>query len=87
MIELCNEVTYVLLCENDVYYVGKTKQLHRRLTNHFNNNGSVVTKTFKPIKVVKLLAGNREHALVKRGRAKYGKDKCFGGCFHLNSNF
>jgi len=83
----CDEVTYVLLCENDIYYVGKTKQLHNRLTNHFSGNGTVVTRTHPPIKVVGIYAGDVEKNRVLFGRKKYGKDKCFGHCYHLNSHY
>ena len=85
MITTCNEVTYVLLCEDDVYYVGKTNQLHNRLTNHFNGNGTVVTKTYPPTKVVAIYSGDREKEVTLYGRKKYGKSKCFGYCYHLNN--
>ena len=84
MIPICNELTYVLLCADDVYYVGRSTQLHNRLTNHFNGNGSVVTKTYPPIKVVAIYPGNKEKEAALYGRQKYGKSKCFGHCYHLN---
>ena len=84
MVQQCEEVTYVLQCSDDIYYVGKTTQLHNRLFNHFNGNGSVVTKAYPPIKVVGVYAGNVEKEKVLYGRNKYGDDKCFGHSFHLN---
>ena len=85
MVTLCTEVTYALLCTDDVYYVGKTSQLCNRLLNHFKGNGSVVTKKHPPIKVVGIYAGNQEKEKVEYGRSKYGDRKCFGGSYHLNS--
>ena len=84
MITNCEEVTYILRCTDDIYYVGSTKQLHNRLTNHFNGNGSVVTKTYPPLEVVQIYQGNVEKERTLFGRAKYGKSKCFGHCYHLN---
>ena len=86
MITSCNEVTYVIRCDNDIYYVGKTKHLHRRLHDHFNGNGSAVTKTHKPIELVKVWAGNREKEVVTAGRLKYGNSKCFGYCYNLHQH-
>ena len=85
MVTQCTEVTYVLKCVNDVYYVGKTAQLYNRLSNHFSGNGSVVTKTYAPVKVVGIYAGDVEKEKVLYGRAKYGRDKCFGYTLHLGT--
>jgi predicted GIY-YIG superfamily endonuclease len=85
MVTQCEEVTYVLQCQDGIYYVGRTTQLHNRLTNHFTGNGCVVTKTYPPIKVAGIYAGNVEKEKVLYGRNKYGTDKCFGHAFHLNS--
>ena len=78
MVKLCDKVTYVLLCENNVYYVGTTKDLKHRIQQHFNGNGASVTKHFKPVKLVKVYAGDVEKEKVLYGRAKYGVNKCYG---------
>ena len=82
MIKQCNEITYVLKCQDDIYYVGKTKQLHHRLSKHFSGEGSRVTKSHPPVKVVALYAGNVYTEKTLYGRNKYGKNKCFGHCYH-----
>ena len=81
-IPLCNEVTYVLQCEDDIYYVGKTTQLKHRLNNHFYGKGSRVTSRHKPLKLVKVVAGDVEKELTLYGREKYGTRNCYGYCYH-----
>jgi hypothetical protein len=46
-----NEETYIykLDLENGKKYIGKTNNVDRRMDQHFNGNGSQVTKKFKPI--------------------------------------
>ena len=83
MVSLCSEVTYVLRCTNDIYYVGKTSQLFTRLRSHFNGYGSVVTRTYPPLEVIRIYPGDIEKKAVLHGRSKYGVDKCFGYCYHL----
>jgi hypothetical protein len=46
---------YVLELENNKYYVGKTKNPKIRLENHFNNNGSMWTKKYKPIRIIEVI--------------------------------
>ena len=48
---------YILKLEFDKYYVGKTNNPYFRLNNHFNSFGSIWTKKYKPIKVLKLRKG------------------------------
>ncbi len=46
---------YVLLLEDDKYYVGMAEDIGLRLWTHFNNKnktGSAWTKKFKPLKVI-----------------------------------
>jgi predicted GIY-YIG superfamily endonuclease len=85
MVTLCDVVTYVLLCEKDIYYVGKSTQLKHRLQQHFNGNGSVVTRIHKPLTVVAIFSGDKEKQAVLHGRSKYGSSKCFGYNYHLHS--
>ena len=85
MIKLCNEVTYVLRCMDGIYYVGKTTQLFNRLSSHWMGKGSKVTTRHHPLEVVKVFAGNVEKKATEHGRAKYGKDKCFGYTWHEGS--
>jgi predicted GIY-YIG superfamily endonuclease len=44
---------YVLQCENNKYYVGKTSNIDRRLAQHFSDEGgSEWTKLYPPLKVI-----------------------------------
>ena len=43
---------YILLLEHNKYYVGRTDNLEKRLTEHFNLTGSEFTKKYNPIDTV-----------------------------------
>ena len=43
---------YIIRCEYDNYYVGKTKRLYRRMWEHMNGTGSIFTTEFEPEEVV-----------------------------------
>jgi predicted GIY-YIG superfamily endonuclease len=46
---------YVLQCENNRYYIGKTdRPLETRVEEHFNRCGSEWTRKYRPIKVVEI---------------------------------
>lgn len=53
-LDLCKNYIYVLKLVEDRYYIGKTSNILRRITDHFTNNGAIYTKTFKPIKVIEV---------------------------------
>ena len=46
---------YVLKLEGGKYYVGKTNNPNIRVNNHFNSNGSVWTKKYKPLSVLEVI--------------------------------
>lgn len=46
---------YILELENNKYYVGKTNNINFRLEEHFSNNGSQWTKTYKPLRIKNIL--------------------------------
>ena len=83
---------YVLQLEQGKYYIGKTNNPSFRLENHFNSNGSVWTKKYKPIKVIELLPDCDDYDEDKYTRKymdKYGMDNVRGGSFceiNLNEN-
>ena len=85
MIKQCQEVTYALRCEDGIYYVGKTTRLNGRLKDHFGGTGAQCTRRHPPIELLKVWECDVEKQMVKKGRAKYGKDKCFGYCYHEGS--
>ena len=44
---------YILKCEQNRYYIGKTERsLDSRIKEHFLNNGSEWTRKYKPIKLI-----------------------------------
>ena len=46
---------YILYLEQNKYYIGKTTNPGFRLEDHFNSEGSVWTKKYKPVKVIELI--------------------------------
>ncbi len=44
--------TYILICSDDSYYTGSTKDLERRLMQHQNGEGANHTKKRLPVKLV-----------------------------------
>lgn len=51
---LFHEVCYVLRLNQGKYYVGRTKYVQKRLSDHFTGKGSLWTKLYKPVSVVDL---------------------------------
>ena len=43
---------YILLCDNGSYYNGSTRNLERRLEEHFSGEGANYTRKHKPIELV-----------------------------------
>jgi len=48
-------IIYILKCEKDKYYVGRTKDLTFRIEDHFRGKGSEWTTKYKPLKIKKLI--------------------------------
>lgn len=48
---------YILKCRNEQYYVGTTTRLYRRILEHINGNGSLITSNSPPIKLLALYKG------------------------------
>ena len=46
---------YILLLQNNKYYIGRTGNLDIRIHNHFNHSGSYWTLKYKPIKIIKTI--------------------------------
>ncbi len=76
---------YVLLCEDNRYYVGKTERpITDRVEEHFYSNGSEWTRRYKPIKVVEQVPNADEFdedKYTKKYMTKYGIDKVRGGAY------
>lgn len=74
---------YVLQLENGKYYVGKTKNLSRRIFNHLIENGSEWTKKYKPINLIESYEGDSfdEEKYTLLTMEKYGVDNVRGGSY------
>lgn len=75
---------YILQCENDKYYIGKTKNYITRLDQHMNNRGSEWTKHHKPIKILKVFPCQDafdEDKYTKMYMSRYGIDNVRGGSY------
>ena len=76
---------YVLQCEKNRYYIGKTdRPLQDRIEEHFNKHGSEWTKKFKPLKVIEIKHNADdfdEDKYTKIYMEKYGIDKVRGGTY------
>lgn len=76
---------YVLLCERNRYYVGKTnRSLKKRVLEHFAGDGSEWTRRYKPIKLVEKIENADvfdEDKYTKIYMKKYGIDHVRGGAY------
>lgn len=54
-IDLTKNYVYVLELEDERYYVGRTSNFFQRIEDHFNGNGSIYTKKYKPIKIKEVI--------------------------------
>ncbi|MEM7161695.1 MAG: GIY-YIG nuclease family protein [Bacteroidota bacterium] len=43
---------YILLCSNESYYTGSTKNIELRLAQHFSGAGANHTRKYPPVKLV-----------------------------------
>ena len=79
---------YILECQENKYYVGKSKDPINRIINHFTGNGSEWTKKYKPIKIAELIECDDDYDEDKhtiKMMAKYGIDNVRGGTFCKHS--
>ena len=75
---------YILLLENNKYYIGRTKDLAERFKQHCNGYGVEWTKLHKPIKIIYttlLLNSYDENNYTKLYMKKYGIENVRGGSF------
>ena len=75
---------YVLLLEDNRYYIGKSAVIDLRLEQHFNDCGSSWTKKYKPIKVIEVVPNSDtfdEDKYTLKYMSKYGVDMVRGGSF------
>ena len=78
----CN--IYVLLCESNKYYVGKTtKDVTVRFSEHQSGKGSEWTRKYPPVKIVEIKKGDKweEEVTFYRTAEKYGIDNVRGSSY------
>jgi predicted GIY-YIG superfamily endonuclease len=65
---------YVLECEDDYIYIGETRRLYRRFTEHLTSRGGSNTNKHKPYKLIGLYKVNENHSFMKyRNTIKSGQ--------------
>jgi predicted GIY-YIG superfamily endonuclease len=61
-----NYFTYIILCDNNKYYVGHSSDVDRRFERHFNKNGAKFTAQNTPIKILWKQELNTEIEAIRR---------------------
>lgn len=75
---------YVLKLENEKYYIGQSKNIEKRIKEHFSGNGSIWTQKYNPIDVLEKFNSNNnydEDNYTKKYMIKYGIDNVRGGSY------
>lgn len=75
---------YIIKCQHNKYYIGKSKNLENRILEHFQEIGSAWTGLHKPIEVVEIIKNADifdEDKYTKIYMAKYGIDNVRGGSY------
>ena len=78
------EVLYVLQCEDDKWYIGKTKDIVRRFKQHQDGMGSAWTKEYTPVRIAEtrpITSIHDETNVTKDYRKTYGIDNVRGGAY------
>jgi len=75
---------YTLQLEEGKYYIGKTSNPDFRIEQHFQSDGAIWTKKYKPLNVVEIIPDcddYDEDKYTRRYMDKYGIDNVRGGSF------
>ena len=75
---------YVLRLEQNKYYIGVSKNVYKRIQEHFNSNGSQWTKLYNPIDIVEVIPNcdiYDEDKYTKKYMFNYGIDNVRGGSY------
>lgn len=75
---------YVLKLEQDKYYIGKTKNSLKRITNHFRGKTTAWTSKYRPISVIEIIHNCDafdEDKYTKKYMSIYGIDNVRGGSY------
>lgn len=81
---LNQEIIYTLQLESGKYYVGKSKNITNRILQHFSEQGSSWTKSYKPIKVLSQIPSTDafdEEKYTLLAMDRYGIDNVRGGSY------
>jgi len=76
-------IVYILKCQNNKYYVGKTENFDR-VFDHFNCRGSAWTQLHKPVDVLEIIENADsfdEDKYTKLYMSKYGIDNVRGAAY------
>lgn len=79
-----SEVIYVLRLAEEKYYIGKTKNIKQRYSQHQSGQGSAWTSRYSPIEIVEqipVVSVFDENVKVKEYMMKYGIDNVRGGAY------
>lgn len=74
---------YILKCQNDKWYIGRTDNLESRLRQHYDGEGSAWTKLYKPIQLVEKFQGDNfdEDKYTLKYMSKYGIQNVRGASY------
>jgi cellular nucleic acid-binding protein len=76
------ESIYILKCEQDKWYVGKSANVNKRFEQHVNGKGAKWTELHKPISIestIELKSDTHEDEVTIEYMAKYGIENVRGG--------
>ncbi len=75
---------YILRLKKGKFYIGKSNQVKKRISEHFNSYGSGWTKKYKPVKVIETIKNCDkfdEDKYTLKYMEKYGVNNVRGGSF------
>lgn len=74
-------MVYILECRGGRYYVGFTRNLEKRLAQHFGGEGARFTRTFRPLRLLRTVPANgeeEEYAMFVKYAKRYGTARVGG---------
>jgi predicted GIY-YIG superfamily endonuclease len=78
------ETLYILECEDNKWYVGKTNDVQRRFKQHTEGKGSEWTREYAPLRIAEtrpITSVHDENNVTKDLMKKYGIDNVRGGAY------
>ena len=74
-----HSLVYVLECEQDKWYIGKTHHLNVRLAQHWQGTGARWTRLYKPLKLSRVIMDATEEKVAQDYIVLFGRDNVRGG--------